>query len=340
MKLKIFLIIISAIFLLESCVPAQKLDDERKRTERLESENTRLVSRVQNLEEDNKEKSMQVAETQRAIQGLVQDTTSYGLRYRRMREMNDDLNRLYEEVIEQNKNLLQTSSSEQERLTRELDNKIRELNEKSKDIQKQENELLALQQSVQQQRSNIDDLNVNLKEREKRVEELESLIAKQDSATKALRENIAQSLLGFDKEDLTVEVRDGKIYVSLAEQLLFQSGSIQVDPKGVRALKSLAEVLSRQEDVSIMIEGHTDNVPIRTSCIKDNWDLSVLRATSIIRILTENTGLDSQRVIASGRGEHLPVATNEDRAGRSLNRRTEIIVAPDLDQVFQLLESN
>lgn len=335
----VFIPLFFIVIFINACVPAQRLDDEKARSERLETENNRLVERVKKLEEENKEMNVQVAETRRAIQALQQDTAMYGLRYRRLREMNDDLNKLYEEVIEQNRNLLQTSTSEREKLAQELDAKIRELNRKSNDLQSQESDLIELQQSINRQTSKIEELNRDLVEREKRVEELESLLARQDSATNALRENIAQSLLGFDQEELTVEVKEGKIYVSLAEQLLFQSGSISVDPKGVQALKSLADVLARQEDVTIMIEGHTDNVPIRTSCIKDNWDLSVLRATSIIRILTENTGLPSQRVVASGRGEYMPVASNDTRESRAANRRTEIVIAPDLDQVFKLLET-
>ena len=154
-----------------------------------------------------------------------------------------------------------------------------------------------------------------------------------------LKKSIEKALLSFDKDELTVEVRDGKIYVSLANKLLFKSGSTSVDKKGQDALDKLADVLKKQEDITIMVEGHTDDDPIKTACINDNWDLSVLRATSIVRILTKKDKVDPTKVIPAGRGEFIPVASNETDEGKSKNRRTEIILSPNLDKIFQLLES-
>jgi chemotaxis protein MotB len=128
------------------------------------------------------------------------------------------------------------------------------------------------------------------------------------------------------------------VYVSLAEKLLFKSGSVVVDPKGKEALKSLALVINNAKDITVMIEGHTDNVPIMTKVFKDNWDLSTARATSIVRILTVDNGFDTNRITASGRSQFHPIKENETAEGRAGNRRTEVILSPDLKEIYKLLE--
>ena len=147
--------------------------------------------------------------------------------------------------------------------------------------------------------------------------------------------------MNFKERDLTVTVKNGKVYVSLAEQLLFGSGSVQVDKKGEAALQQLAKALKDQKDINILVEGHTDNVPIsRTSqYMHDTWDLSVMRATAIVRILT-GAGLSPKQVTAAGRGEFSPLAGNDTPQNKQKNRRTEIIITPDLDELFRILESN
>jgi chemotaxis protein MotB len=138
-----------------------------------------------------------------------------------------------------------------------------------------------------------------------------------------------------------VKVKNGKVYVSLAEQLLFGSGSIEVDAKGVTALQQLAKAIKDQKDINIMVEGHTDNVPIskKSQYMQDNWDLSVMRATSITKILTKS-GVSPQQVTASGRGEFMPLASNDSHQNKQKNRRTEIIITPNLDELFRILENN
>lgn len=181
-------------------------------------------------------------------------------------------------------------------------------------------------------------LSANLAAREARVKELESIIADKEKATRALRDKVAQSLLGFNEKDLTVQVKNGKVYVSLSEQLLFESGRFNVDPKGENALKKLAEVLKKDSTVSVTIEGHTDDVPLRagTQGMKDNWDLSVLRATSIARLLNDE-GVSGAKLIASGRSKFLPLNPAKSSEARTQNRRTEIILTPKLDELFKIL---
>jgi len=152
-----------------------------------------------------------------------------------------------------------------------------------------------------------------------------------------LQNAIADALMNYNTDDLSVYIKDGNLYVSLAEKLLFTSGSDVVNPKGKEALKSLANVLNKTTDITVMIEGHTDNVPIKTKQFEDNWDLSTARATSVVRILTTDYGFDPARIIASGRGKFYPVKTNETDEGRAGNRRTEVILSPDLKELYMLM---
>ena len=171
----------------------------------------------------------------------------------------------------------------------------------------------------------------------KRLKTLQGMIQSQRDVMSKLKNSIADALLSYKADELSVYIKDGKVYVSLEEKLLFKSGSDVVNPLGKEALKTLAKVLTSTTYVTVMIEGHTDNVPIKTKQFADNWDLSTARATSIVRILTDDYGFDPQRITASGRGKFQPVKTNETAEGRAGNRRTEVILSPDLKELYQLL---
>ncbi|OFY64524.1 MAG: flagellar motor protein MotB [Bacteroidetes bacterium RBG_13_43_22] len=177
-----------------------------------------------------------------------------------------------------------------------------------------------------------------LSEREKALKEMQLIIARQDSITKRLNGILRNALLGFNSDELSVEIKNGKVYVSMSDQLLFKSGSSAVEAKGKEALKLLGEVLDKNLNIDILVEGHTDNVPIKTSLYKDNWDLSVARATSIVRILTNDYKIAPTRLTASGKGEYFPRSSNDTAEGRARNRRTEIILSPKLDEIMQLLK--
>jgi len=180
----------------------------------------------------------------------------------------------------------------------------------------------------------IDELN----ERERVINELQSLIDEQKDKVQSILKSVENALRGFNSDELSVMEKDGKIYVAMSDKLLFESGSAKVDKRGEEALSKLAEVLVKQTDIDVNIEGHTDNKPIKTVQFKDNWDLSVIRATSVVRILTEKYKVGSLQIYPSGRGEYLPVADNKTAEGRSKNRRTEIIISPKLDKLFELLK--
>ena len=178
-----------------------------------------------------------------------------------------------------------------------------------------------------------------LNERERTINELQQMINAQNEKVRKLLSSVKDALLGFSSDELTVREKDGKVYVAMSDKLLFQSGSARLDKRGEEALGKLAEVLNKQTDIDVFIEGHTDNKPINTVQFKDNWDLSVIRATSVVRILIKNYNVNPLQIQPSGRGEYMPVDDNETAEGRSKYRRTEIIMAPKLDKLFQMLQS-
>lgn len=212
----------------------------------------------------------------------------------------------------------------------------------SKNISESEQYSLAIKQKTEelsQKSALLFDKEQLLLEREKSLKELQKIIDRQDSITKRLNSIIRNALLGFKSDELSVEVKNGKVYVSMSDKLLFKSGSAAIEDKGIEAIKLLADVLNKNNDIDILIEGHTDNLPIKTAVYQDNWDLSVARATSIVRILTDNYKVSPARLTASGKGEYAPRANNATAEGRARNRRTEIILSPKLDEIMNLLKS-
>ncbi len=177
-----------------------------------------------------------------------------------------------------------------------------------------------------------------LAEREATINQLQEEINAQNEKVAALLNSVKDALLGFNSEELTVTQKDGKVYVAMSDKLLFESGSAQVNKQGKAALGKLAEVLKKQTDIDVMIEGHTDSKPIKTVQFKDNWDLSVVRATSVVRILTNDYEVNPLQIVPSGRGEYLPVDSNDTADGRARNRRTEIIMAPRIDKLMDILK--
>jgi chemotaxis protein MotB len=178
---------------------------------------------------------------------------------------------------------------------------------------------------------------MTIAEQASRLKTLQNMMQSQRDVMSKLKNTISDALMKYKTDELSVYIKDGNVYVSLQEKLLFKSGSDVVDPAGVAALKSLAVVLNNTKDINVLIEGHTDNVPIKTKLFKDNWDLSTARATAIVRILTKDNGFDSKRITASGRGDFRPIKPNDTVEGRAGNRRTEVILSPDLNELYKLL---
>jgi chemotaxis protein MotB len=232
---------------------------------------------------------------------------------------------------------LQMDSTGTHRLLSDCNSVLAETKSKA---DKLEREKAGLKSDIQDLSSNsqtaIANSQMTIADQAKRLKDLQSMIQGQKDVLNNLKKTMADALVNFKPDELTVTLKDGKLYVSLQEKLLFKSGSAEVDPKGKEALKSLATVLNNTRDVNIMIEGHTDSIPIKGK-YEDNWALSVSRAASIVRILTNSNAVDAHRIIASGRGEFYPVDDNKTSEGRSRNRRTEIILSPNLNELFKLL---
>ncbi|MBK0381310.1 OmpA family protein [Mucilaginibacter segetis] len=186
--------------------------------------------------------------------------------------------------------------------------------------------------------SKVNQLSADLQKREARLKEVEDILRKRDEATNALRDKLQKALLGFQQSGLSVDIRNGKVYVSLTDKLLFPSGSIVIDDRGKMALQQLAAVLNKEPDINIAVEGHTDNKKvINLGQIKDNWDLSVLRATSVTRYLTDVENVDPHRLTATGKGEYQPIDPSDTNEARSKNRRIEIVLSPKLDELYNLI---
>jgi chemotaxis protein MotB len=177
-----------------------------------------------------------------------------------------------------------------------------------------------------------------INEQNKYIKDLTGKVQAKDSLNLALVVNLKRSLSDMNDEDVTIEVKKGVVYISLSDKMLFKSGSYDILPRAETVLGKIAKVVNDHRELEILVEGHTDNVPINTSCLKDNWDLSAMRATAVVRSLQKKYGVAPERMTAGGRSEFVPKAANATADGKSLNRRTEIVILPKLDQFFQLLE--
>ncbi|MCF4100484.1 OmpA family protein [Gillisia sp. M10.2A] len=199
-------------------------------------------------------------------------------------------------------------------------------------------ELEEKEKKLATEQARLEKLQRDLASRSKRIDELESLIAAKDAKMNALKTAVSNALTNFEGKGLTVEQRNGKVYVSMENKLLFSSGSWAVNSEGRKAVEQLGQVLAKNSDIAVLIEGHTDNVPYGgKGQLEDNWDLSTKRATSIVQILRENKGIDAQNLTAAGRGEYAPIASNTTAEGKAKNRRIEVILTPKLDEISQML---
>jgi len=302
----------------------QSISDDRERfleqNEMFSVDNAEMKSKIKILEDELEALEIETAQTEKS--------------YKQLSDEYADLSRRYEDLQQTQDAILTGHTRETRRLLTELQNT-------QKDLQLKEERLEELEQNVSDRMHELEKLRSQLNERNQRLIELERILYAKDSLMKALKNSIAEALYGFRQEGLSVSVRNGKVYVSMEEKLLFKTGSIEVDPRGASALQRLAPILENNPDIFITVEGHTDDVPVRSNpSYHDNWDLSVKRATSVVRILLDNSSIDPGRLIASGRGEYLPLEEGKTPEARQKNRRTEIILTPDLDELYRLLETD
>lgn len=336
----IFILLVAAgLQTMVACVPARQVEELQAKHDKCELERNQFAQDLQKMETANKELDAQIAELDRQNTGLVKDTAILGTSYRRATEMHDRLNRKYNELLELSEKKFKGNEAENRKLMAELQRREQELQRSEDGLQRLANDLKLKEDQLNGLEDNLSEMEKALQAREAKVAELQKAIDEKDAAAQALKDRIAQALLGFADKGLTVEQRDGKIYVSMSAKLLFPKGSTQIDPEGKKALVELAKVLAEQKDVDVLVEGHTDIDQLSgQGAIKDNWDLSVMRATAVVRILTENSGLAPSRLTAAGRGEFIPVDTATTEEAKAKNRRIEVILTPDLDALFEILE--
>jgi len=311
---------------LSSCVTAKRYDDLQARQRNEEQARLSAEQQARQAKADLQKANDVLNELRADQKRLIADSAQTGSALRRTRALYTQLTESYDKLLKNSDRALSDRNNEYGKL--------------AKDLATREAELGALDVSQRKIKADNDRLAADLTAREAKLKELTQALADKDKAVNDLKARVSNALLSFNSKELQVKLKDGKVYVSLSEQLLFKSGSTKVDPKGQEALKKLATVLQEQKDVNVVVEGHTDNVPMRgTGAIQDNWDLSAIRATDIARLLT-SSGVEPSRITASGRSQYVPVASNDTPQNKAMNRRTEIILTPKLDELFQILDSN
>ncbi|MAP01906.1 MAG: hypothetical protein CMD01_03715 [Flavobacteriales bacterium] len=321
--------LLTAISILISCVPARKYEEVESKQKKCAEELKEIKFLANELETQNTELKSSNDQMKDQVVRLKADTTLLGKSLRIKERQYDKINDLNDELIKKLEKLQEGSANENKRLVADLEKTRLEL-------QKKEDELRLLEAELNQKKIDLDRLSADLLEREQRVKELESIIAKKDSLVKALKDKVANALLGFKDKGLTVEQKNGKVYISMEAKLLFASGSTQVDPEGQKALKELAKILEGQQDLEVLVEGHTDSDKMNSSAHpKDNWELSVLRATSVVKIMLKHSSIDPVTITAAGRGEFLPI----DLEDKSKNRRIEVVLIPKLDELFEIISN-
>lgn len=320
--------------LLSSCVPQRLLEETKTKLSSCETE----VATTRKLSQDAESKLATANETltknTKDITGLQRDTSIMASNLRLLQNKYDKLNNVNDQLLEKYNRMLVGSEKDNVKLSGQLQMTQEQLLRKG-------DELKALEAKLNKQQQDLDALSAQLKLREARVNELESILKKKDQAAADLKKKLQDALFNFENKGLTITQKNGKVYVSMDESLLFASGKIAVEPKGIEALKNVAKVLEQNPDINILVEGHTDDVPMKGAGeIKDNWDLSVMRATSVTKILLQNSTTDAKRITSAGRGEFFPIDASKTPEARKKNRRTEIILTPKLDELLKVLENN
>ena len=311
---------VAIVLFLSSCVSLKQYNDAQNKMKQTMQENDELKRQKIDLEASNAglvDKNRQLESKLENLQKQLDDAL-YSVKIQK-----ENLSAAQKEIadLERQIGALNSGSSA------EIESLLKELNLARTDLNTREDKLRIAERE--------------LEERNAKLMELQQILAQKDEAVKALKNKVMNALIGFNNNGLTVHEKNGKVYVSLDEKLLFKIGKWDVDPNGQKALNELGKVLAQNTDINVMVEGHTDNVPMHGSGeVKDNWDLSVMRATAVTKILLENKAIDPKRIIAAGRSEYLPISPENSAEGRQMNRRTEIILTPNLDELLKIIEIN
>ena len=317
-----------------SCVPGRKYKSLQDVSKQYMTERDAFKTENIDLSMNNKEMESKLALLEKDAVSLKEQLTKAQLERDKASEDYNKLLSKYNDLQNAQEALISGNVKE----TRKL---LTELQTAQQNLQNKEDLLNQLEQNLDAKKASLDELTYELEKRNARLLELEQILDAQQKLVKDLKDKVSAALLGFENNGLTVTMKNGKVYVSLDEKLLFKSASWEIDANGRNALKKLAGVLEKNNDIQIMIEGHTDDVPYNpgNGQLIDNWDLSVKRATTVVRVLLEGSTINPQRLTASGRSEYLPVDARKVADARQKNRRTEIILTPNLDELYRLINA-
>lgn len=334
MKNKILAVSVIALMVISfvSCVSGKKYsslsdtskqymnerDDFKEKNIGLEMKNSELETKLAAIDKETAQLKKEYAKVEAERDKALGDYNNVSSRYNELQNAQEDL-------VKGN--------------VRETQKLLEELKSAQENLQNKEDLLKQLSESLDSKKASLDELTFELEKRNARLAELEKILDAQKKIVEELKNKVSEALLGFENNGLTVTMKNGKVYISLDEKLLFKSGSYEIDANGRNALKKLAGVLEKNPDIQITIEGHTDNVPYNPGSgqLRDNWDLSVKRATTVVRVLLDGSKIDPKRLTASGRSEYLPVDERNSADARQKNRRTEIILTPDLTELYNLI---
>ncbi len=324
-KTTLLLLAVTALF--SGCVTKQKYNELKLKYQRTQDELTFMTSENKNCQDAKKSLTAQLNALTEEVDQLRADTLRL---FRQAWSATREYEKAKSDYDELLKNFADISSNNQNTINDLLGN-----------LDKYKDEMSVKEKMLEMQKDSLLKARAELALKEQRISEMQNILAQKDAEVKALKDKVSNALKGFEGSGLKVHEKDGKVYVSMDDKLLFASGSWNINEQGLNAIKQLAKVLENEQEISVLIEGHTDNVPYRGSGqIKDNWDLSVMRATAVVKALLENGNIEPTRLSASGRSEYLPLDENNTPEARAKNRRTEIILTPNLDQLFQLIQNN
>ena len=325
-------LIILSIFLISSCITPKVYNELLDKHEIAKKNLTKNEKLILELRENLDDKERDITNLNALVEQLRKDSIALNNDLVACQKKYDDLSTTYDLLASKSSRYMAEKAKETKELLNQLETTQSELFAKEDQLNKSTLEL------EEKERKLLDSQN-ELELRSLRVAELEAIINRKDSMVTALKQKISKALIGLEGDGLTIEQRNGKVYISLEEDLLFASGKYEINQTGKQALDKLSDALSYQKDLEILVEGHTDSIPLSgRGLVKDNWDLSVMRATSVVKRLTSNTNLDPTQLVAAGRSEFAPISSNLTSAGRGENRRIEMILSPNLDDLFKLLE--
>jgi len=332
-KRTVFAVVLGTSLYLSSCVPQNKLIEEQNKRKTAEAAAIAAKAADQDCETKKTELQSKLDQLQKSVTGLTQDTNIVGTSYRDLTSKYDKLNQINGQLLDKYNQMLQGSQDNAQKLSGQLQVTETQL------LQKQD-QLNALQAQLNTEKLHLDSLNTQLQQREAKVNELQNILKSKDAAVDSLKQKIQNALIGYANNGISVYEKNGKVYVSMDEKLLFASGKTEVQTDGVTALKKLAQALEANPDININVEGHTDDQAMHGNGeIKDNWDLSVMRATSVVKILLQDKNVDPHRITASGVSEFDPVDAGSGTEARKKNRRTDIILTPKLNELFKILNA-